>query len=86
MSEPMPTEGGLNEADFSALMDSVSTMAPLLRGILGSSKGDGEGKGKCSRREALLLALKPYLSSERCDMIEYLIRMSRISDLLRSLQ
>lgn len=86
MSEPMPTEGGLDEAELSALMDSVSAVAPLLRGVLGGGKGEGEGKGKCSRREALLLALKPYLSPERCDMVEYLIRMSRISDLLRSLQ
>jgi len=84
VSEQLPPEGGLDEAEFSALMESVGTVAPLLRGILGGKVG--EGGGKCSRREALLLALKPYLSPERCDMVEYLIRMSRISDLLRSLQ
>ena len=86
MSEPMPTEGGLDEAELSALMDSVSAVAPLLRGVLGGGKGEGEGKGKCSRREALLLALKPYLSGERCEAVDYLIRLARVGDAIRALK
>ena len=82
MNEPIKTEEGLNEADFSALMEKIGTVAPLLRGAAGKAVG----KGGCSRWEALLLALKPYLSPERCEMVEYLIRVGRISDLLRALQ
>ena len=83
MTEPMPTENGLDEAEFSALLEKVGTVAPLLQGVLGKPEGRGGGG---SRRESLLLALKPYLSPERREMVEYLIRVGRISDLLRSLQ
>jgi hypothetical protein len=80
VTEHVPANNGLDEAEFSALMEKSGTVTPLLRGVLG--KPDGKSSG---RRETLLLALKPYLSPERCEMIEYLIRIGRIGDLLRSL-
>jgi hypothetical protein len=80
VTEHVPANNGLDEAEFSALMEKIGTVTPLLRGVLG--KPDGKSGG---RRETLLLALKPYLSPERCEMIEYLIRIGRIGDLLRSL-
>ena len=93
-SSPSESAQGLSDEEFGRLMSSVSAMAPLLRGFLNATSPKAEPthatndpqNGDCRRREALLLALKPYLSPERCDLVEYLIRMSRISDLLRSLQ
>ena len=66
-------------------------MAPLLKGFLPPMGGGGEREekhhdGGCQRREALLVALKPYLSPERCAAIDYLIRLSRVGDAIRSLQ
>lgn len=93
---------GLPEEEFSKLLQSVSAMAPLLKGFFppkgdldhGEHKGDGErhdaplrfGKAPCPRREALLLALKPYLSPERCAAVDYLIRLARVGDAIRAMQ
>ena len=88
---PTTEQEGISEEELSGLLGSISAMAPLLKGLLSPAEGKkvapppAEGNG-CRRREALLLALKPYLSPERCEMVEYLIRVGRISDLLRALQ
>ena len=89
-----PEDGeGLPDEEFSALMETVSRAAPLVSAIAPLFSGGGKsppspgggGKG-CARREALLLALKPYLSPERCAAIDYLLRLSRVGDAIRSLQ
>ncbi len=94
MDEKRVEDEGLPDEEFSALMETVSRAAPLVSAIaplLGGGgkapppKEGGRGKG-CARREALLLALKPYLSSERCAAIDYLLRLSRVGDAIRSLQ
>lgn len=73
---------GLPEEEFSRLLDSIGTMAPLFRSLGGS----GEARSPAAAgRENLLLALKPYLSPSRCEAIDYLVRMARISDALRAL-
>ena len=91
---------GLPEEEFSKLLQSVSTMAPLLKGFFppkgdfdrGGHEGDTHapplqgGKDHCRRREALLLALKPYLSPERCAAVDYLIRLARVGDAIRAMQ
>ena len=85
---------GLPEEEFSKLLQSVSTMAPLLKSFLPRDSapkheheehGDGH-HGHCQRREALLLALKPYLSPARCDAVDYFIRLARVGDAIRALQ
>ncbi|MBQ8341820.1 MAG: hypothetical protein IJY22_05535 [Clostridia bacterium] len=86
---------GLPEEEFSRLMGSISAMAPLVRGFLGTDREGpheadgtfkGQGRGDCRRREALLLALKPYLSPARCAAVDYFIRLARVGDAIRSLQ
>ena len=89
-----PEPEGLPEEEFSKLLQSVSAMAPLLRGFF-SPKGESDSSGHqdserhkapCPRREALLLALKPYLSRERCAAVDYLIRLARVGDAIRAMQ
>ena len=82
---------GLPEEEFSTLLEGVSRMAPLLKGFLPPTGGGGEREERhevreCARREALLVALKPYLSPERCAAVDYLLRLSRVGDAIRSLQ
>ncbi|MBR2311767.1 MAG: hypothetical protein IKA46_00555 [Clostridia bacterium] len=74
---------GLSEAEFSSFMESLNTMAPLLGG-LGSVLG-GKRSEACAVREAFLLSLKPYLSPTRCEAVDYLVRIARIGDILRTL-
>lgn len=74
---------GLSDAEFSSLLDSINTMAPLLKG-LGGVLG-GKRSEACCRRESFLLSLKPYLSPTRCEAVDYLVRIARLGDALRTL-
>ena len=62
----------------------LNTLAPLL-----SAKGGTDKKGipdiKDDRGACLLRALKPYVSAGRREAIDYMIRISQISELLRRL-
>ncbi len=42
-------------------------------------------KGGQDRRAALLCAMKPYLSHDRREAIDYIIKLSRLGDVLKSL-
>ncbi len=71
-------------------VSSAPTMPPeimkALPTILSLMNGDGKIKSKSeANREALLYALKPYLSKSRADAIEKIIRLSRIGDILSGL-
>lgn len=84
-----PEAAGLSDEDFSALIGEIGAMAPLLKTVLGAG-GDPapdrkEGKGG-DPREALLQALKPYLSPARRDAVDYLLRLARVSAAVRALR
>ena len=74
---------GLSDAEFSSLLDGINTMAPLLKG-LGGVLG-GKRSEACCNRESFLLSLKPYLSPTRCEAVDYLVRIARLGDALRTL-
>ena len=60
-------------------LGALSSLAPLLGGGFGkTSKADDD-------RACLLRALKPYLSQGRCQAIEYIIKFSKLSDVLKNL-
>lgn len=87
-----PGDTGLSDEEFSALAERFSAVAPLLRGVFPpAAEPGGQGaakpppKKKENRREALLCALKPYLSPERREMADYLIRICRVYDALTGL-
>jgi hypothetical protein len=70
--------------DLSAL---VSTISPLISGAAPHrSSGGRQHESEAERREALLCALKPYVSEGRRDAIDYIIRISRMSDILKNFQ
>ena len=75
---------GLSEEDFSALLSGIGGAAPMLQNLAGALPLFGKKSGACAGREALLLALKPYLSPARCEAVDYLIRLGRIGDTLRA--
>lgn len=64
----------------------VTGLAPLMSGMSAKRSPSHEKNDKGSeavRREALLCALKPYVSESRREAIDYIIRISRISELLK---
>ena len=79
---------GMPEAEFAELLQTVSTVAPLLKSILAPTDAapHGEGHSACQRREALLCAMKPYLSPARREAVDYLIRLARVGDAIRALK
>lgn len=78
---------GVSDEEFSSLMQGISTMAPLMKGLLGQGGHEEGARGECcARREALLCALKPYLSPQRCAAADYLLRLWRVGDAVRGLR
>lgn len=72
-------------------VSSVSSLPPeimkALPAFLSLMSGEGKAKSKSeANREALLYALKPYLSKSRADAIEKIIRLSRLGDILSEIK
>ena len=80
VSAVSPTGEGSVPASLPAMGDlgnAIGALAPLLSGgLLGGSAPDDE-------RARLLRALKPYLSKNRCDAIDHIISLSRLSGLFK---
>jgi hypothetical protein len=62
--------------------DILASLAPMLSRLQSSGAALPH---RDDRRECLLLALKPYLSRERCDAIDQMLRISRISDVFKNM-
>ncbi len=77
----MSEREGLPEGDFADVMAGIDKAAPLLRAMVGK----GEGGAAPSHRQALLHALKPYLSPTRCEAAEYLLRLWQVGTLIQNI-
>ena len=63
--------------------DAITALAPLLLSA-GGGKSSKDSKNQNPRCE-LLRALRPFLSKERCDAIDYMIKMDGLSGILRGI-
>ena len=63
-------------------------MLPALLSSFGGRppSGTGRGKGPMGEREALLCALKPFLSTARREAVDTVLRVARLRELLQGLQ
>ena len=62
----------------------LSALSPLLSGANKSAGGKHhEGSDASKNREALLYALRPYISQGRREAIDYILQLSRITELLK---
>lgn len=75
------TENAVDAAE--KLPELVAAIAPVLSSLKGGSSSHLTPKG--DRRSCLLLALKPYLCHERCEAIDYMIKLGRLSEIFRAL-
>jgi hypothetical protein len=77
----MSEREGSPEGELDAVMADVERVAPLLRAMTGR----GEGGEDATHSEALLHALKPYLSPTRREAADYLLRLWRLGALIRNM-
>ena len=88
--ESPPTEEPQPSITSPELSSLVSKLAPIMSGLSGSGGGSAHSVRKSElsadlkRREELLCALKPYVSDGRREAIDYIIRISRVSELLKN--
>ena len=62
----------------------IETVKPMLQNLSSPPKEKKESpRTEHDRRAALLLALKPYLSPHRCEAVDYIVKISGITKLLR---
>ena len=80
---PIPgKKGGISQQDTgnaSEAAEAISTIAPLLSTM---SKKDSSHKIS-SDQACLLRALKPYVNDNRCQAIDYIIKIAEISQLMK---
>ena len=70
------------------LPEVIATISPFISGGIGNKESSHTSSDKqpCpDKRLALLLALKPYLSHERCEAIDYIMKINKLGTLFGSL-
>ena len=77
---PLQSEPNVGDSSSSStpLPEMLSAIAPLLSHSSEKNGGD--------HRTALLCALRPYLSPERQEIIDYIMKFSKMGDLIKKLK
>lgn len=81
-AETEPTVPESTETGAAGGSDMIATLLPMLSRLQGLSHNSPP---RDDNRECLLRALKPYLSRERCEAIDQMLKISRISDILKNM-
>lgn len=66
------TDTPLDINDSSEEKSSIASLVPVAR-----------LQEKISKNSKLLIALKPYLSKERCDIVDSIVKMAQVADLMK---
>lgn len=75
--------GLLSNPDIiSKLPEVISVMKPLIT----ASGSESSHHKTTDKRLDLLMAMKPFLSSKRCEAIDYIARMSKIAETVKGLK
>ncbi len=74
------TEASKEQSETLPINPQMLAKLPLLLSALGDNK-----KRPPDKQTALLLALKPYLGSKRCEAIDYIAKVKSIRDTLKHL-
>ncbi len=83
ISPKLKSEGAQNDVEKKADAESEPTNEAL--GKAGSLSFINTLSHSISKNAGLLIALKPYLSKERCQMIDGVVKISQITDTLKLL-
>ena len=68
------------------LPEVIEVLRPMLSGDATKAPLKESKYDAASRRTALLFALKPYLSPHRCEAIDYIVRISKMGDLMKNIK
>ena len=73
--------------DTDALMQKLPQMMKLLSPMLSGAGVQNHPSAPLpsDKRTCLLLAIKPYMSQERCEAIDYIIKFSQLSEILKAI-
>ena len=83
--EPSAVSAPQSPFPIEKLSEVMTTLAPMLSGT-SSPVGKEITGNREDHRYALLCALRPYLSTERREMVDYLLRFGKIGDLLKKIK
>ena len=61
----------------------MKMLSPMISGT--GAKNHAPAHDPTDKRACLLLAIKPYLSKERCEAIDYIIKFSKLSEILKTI-
>ena len=83
-------DGGGEEktsADIAAMAQRLPEIINMLAPAMQSKGGAKQGEGAIAsdKRACLLAAMKPYMSPQRCAAIDYIIKFSQISEILKKI-
>ena len=84
-AESVSPEGIDIDAITRKLPEIMGAIAPVMSRTVG---GDGKSEGRkraCDNRSCLLNAMKPYMNPQRCEAIDYIIKFSQISEILKNI-
>lgn len=79
-------------AGIDSLLSNPDIMAKLpevinaIKPLMSSGKVEVGKSGGFDKRMGLLMAMKPYLSPKRCEAIDYIARMSKLSETVKGLK
>ncbi len=79
-----------NDSKSDESTDKIAEKLPEIMSVmkmLGGTGGEKHGgsKRENDRRICLLVALKPYLSPHRCEIIDYIIKMNNIGEIFKNI-
>lgn len=67
------------------ISDKLPQIMSMLRPMMSEGAKSGSSFGASSNKEALLCAVKPYLSGGRREAIDYIIKLSHLSEILKKM-
>ena len=79
-------EGSATSFSIKKISEAMTTLAPLLSEMGGSHTAKEIKGSRDDHRHALLCALRPYLSRDRRDMIDYILKFGKIGDLIKKMK
>ena len=83
--EPKEKERSADTPDVEAMMQRLPDMMKVIAPMMSKGKRSAEPTSSGDKRTCLLTAIKPYLSPHRCEAVDYIIRFSEISEVIKKL-
>jgi hypothetical protein len=86
-SETTAAESSVSAIPSEKISQVMATLAPIFSEVSKDSRLEKEITGsREEHRYALLCALRPYLSRERREMVDYILKFGKIGELLKKIK